>query len=224
MITKIIKSILPKVSVDIIRSSINILEENKKQKEINRKNKINLDNFFSNQGKKAIDLGSGNKKGNKELLTVDLSEQADLSIDLLEGIPIENEKIDFIYSSHFFEHFYTNQILIILEECFRVLKKGGELSICVPNGQYYIEPYFTNLELDKNIWLRYEPAAQIYSKIDYINYMAHLGGEHKHLFDLENLIAIQKSVGFHTVSQREFDPSIDLEARKYQSIYTIALK
>jgi hypothetical protein len=49
--------------------------------------------------------------------------------------------------------------------------------------------------------------------------MAYMDGQHKYMFDEENLIFILKSKGFRNVKLRQFDPTLDLKERDYESIY-----
>jgi hypothetical protein len=51
-----------------------------------------------------------------------------------------------------------------------------------------------------------------------------MGGQHKHLWDEENLIAIIRAAGFEKVVLREFDPSLDKPERNHESIYALAIK
>ncbi len=62
------------------------------------------------------------------------------------------------------------------------------------------------------------------SKIEYVNYMAYMGGHHKHLFDEENLVMVLSDVGFKEVRIRQFDSGIDLESRRYETIYAEGIK
>jgi hypothetical protein len=51
-----------------------------------------------------------------------------------------------------------------------------------------------------------------------------MAGEHKYMFDEENLVFILKSKGFRNVRLREFDPSLDMPERDIESIYAEAEK
>ena len=55
--------------------------------------------------------------------------------------------------------------------------------------------------------------------MDWVNYVAYMGGEHKYMFDQENLLHILKMNGFKNVRQREFDPEIDMPERRFESLY-----
>ncbi len=166
----------------------------------------------------SIELGAGQKKGVGEWLTIDLTSQSDLYWDLRKGIPFPDKRISRIYSSHFFEHLSFPEIQQFLQECKRVLIPGGEFSICVPNARIYLEAYVKGESMDSTFF-GYAPAYNNTTRIDYVNYMAYMNGEHKYMFDEENLVFILKYAGFSNVQLREFDPAIDLLERDFESIY-----
>lgn len=170
-----------------------------------------------------LEFGSGHKKGTGGWTTVDLV-GADISCDLRKGIPLPDESVDRIYSSHMFEHIPYQELVFFINECFRVLKKGGELSVCVPNAGLYIQAYIAGS------WFRpietcHKPAVvDTGSFLDQVNYIAYMGQEHRYMFDEENLINTLKMAAFRDVALREFDASIDLETRHFESIYAVAVK
>jgi predicted SAM-dependent methyltransferase len=171
-----------------------------------------------------LELGAGNKSGSGGWLTIDVSSGADLYWDLRRGIPFPNGSVKKIYSSHFFEHLTFGETQEFLEECKRVLTDSGLFSICVPNAKIYIDAYSNGNSLDAETFFVYGPAYNRTTRIDYVNYMAYMGGAHKYMFDEENLIFILKSKGFRNVRLRQFDPGLDLRQRDYESIYAEAVK
>jgi ubiquinone/menaquinone biosynthesis C-methylase UbiE len=84
-----------------------------------------------------IDLGCGKDKyQNPEyrVFGIDLWSKSDADVKascLL--LPIRDQSIDRIFARHFFEHFTYEQLKVILGECYRVLRKNGELEIIVPH-------------------------------------------------------------------------------------------
>ncbi len=70
----------------------------------------------------------------------------------------------------------------------------------------------------------YPPAFNHTTLIDYANFIAYMDGEHKYMFDEENLLHILKSNGFRNVRLRPFDPNLDLQERDFVSIYAEAEK
>jgi predicted SAM-dependent methyltransferase len=170
-----------------------------------------------------LELGSGAKKGANGWTTVDFL-GADISHDLRKGIPLPSESVDRIYSSHMLEHIPYKELIIFINECYRVLKKGGELSVCVPNAALYIQSYAAGAKF-KAKGEGYGPALiETGSLMDQVNYIAYMDQQHKYMFDQENLINTLKLAPFSDVSLRNFDQSIDLKVRLFESIYAKAIK
>ncbi|MBD2627873.1 class I SAM-dependent methyltransferase [Trichormus variabilis] len=172
-----------------------------------------------------IELGAGKEHQLEGWTTIDISGDSDLILDLRNPLPFPDESVTEIYSSHVLEHFlYPYQMAGILNECYRILKKGGIFRVCVPNSRIYIEAYLNPDKFDAERYCQFKPAYHYKSPIDYINYIAYMAGHHYHLFDEDNLVSILSQAGFNNVRLRDFDPSIDLESRRYESIYAIAEK
>jgi predicted SAM-dependent methyltransferase len=169
-----------------------------------------------------LELGAGKKKGSQGWKTLDIDDVCDIYWDLRDGIPFPDQSIHKIYSSHLFEHLTFQQGKMLLKECSRVLVPGGHFSICVPNAKLYIEAYVNGIVLDEEHF--FKPAFNGVSPIDYVNYMAYMNGEHKYMFDKENLISILGSNGFKDAKLREFDSSLDRLERDFESIYAEAHK
>ena len=118
-----------------------------------------------------LDLGSGKKKGKNGWTTVDRY-GADICYDLKKGIPLPSNSVEKIYTSHMFEHIPYKELVIFINECYRVLKKGGELSVFVPNSELYITAYIEKKFFGDNSQ-KYLPAiVDTGSLMDQINYIA----------------------------------------------------
>jgi predicted SAM-dependent methyltransferase len=169
-------------------------------------------------------LEFGSHVPRKDWYTVDLLPGADIITDLTREFPFPDNTVDKIYCSHFLEHFSMRDLNKILKECHRVLKKGGSLSVCVPDASIYIKGYSDpGFESDRYIpgdFKEYKTS----NRIDIVNFIGYLYGNHKHMFDQEGLLDCLTQVGFSNVSQREFNPDLDKKERHYQSIYAIATK
>lgn len=172
-----------------------------------------------------LEIGAGDKKGHNDWLTIDMRRNCDIVWDLRKGIPFPDRSVSKIYSSHFFEHLSYEEGQQFLDECLRVLSPDGTFSICVPNARLYIEAYISKANLDANLYFHFKPEAyKNTTRIDYLNYTAYMNGDHKYMFDEENLIHILKSKGMKNAHLREFDPNIDLKERDFESIYAEAKK
>ena len=171
-----------------------------------------------------LELGAGNTSRGKGWITMDNNESCDIMHDLKKPLPFPGNTFLKIYASHVLEHFYYRELIRLLKEVYRILKVGGTFSICVPDASIYIKAYCHPETFDADFYCRYKPAVNVYSRIDYVNYMAYMAGHHKIMFDEENLPGILKAVGFGNVRKRNFDPELDLKKRDYESIYFIAEK
>ena len=170
-----------------------------------------------------LNLGSGSTKGKNGWVNVDLF-GADINHDLTKGVPLDDNTVDAVYSSHVFEHIPYKDLLNVIKEIRRILKPGGKLLVCVPNAGLYLRAYFNN-EMFINYDEMYIPAVvNTNSKIDQLNYIAYLNGDHTFMFDEENIINILKMCDFNSVDFRDFDDEIDHPDRDFESMYVQAYK
>jgi predicted SAM-dependent methyltransferase len=66
--------------------------------------------------------------------------------ELCYSIPYDSDVVPNIFSSHFFEHIYHSDAQALAAECFRVLRPGGIIRICVPSISPQIEEMKLALE------------------------------------------------------------------------------
>lgn len=178
---------------------------------------------LSNRKTIKIELGSGAKNGVNGWTTIDQA-AADIRWDLRRGIPLPDNSVDMIYSSHLLEHITYNQLIPFLQECRRVMKSDGKFSVCVPNFRFYVDAYKEGkLFRERETW--WEPGLiNTGSVIDQLNYSAYMKDEHKYMFDEENLVNTLIKAEFSDVMLRNFDDEVDLHERDMESIYAIAGK
>ena len=151
---------------------------------------------------------------------------ADIHFDLRNRMPLNDNSVDRIYSSHFLEHIPFHELITFLQECKRVLKPNGELSVCVPNAELYINSYLKDkIFIDSSKGhVDFKNIPETSSKLDQVNYMAYMGGNHNYMFDEENLINTLFTAGFKKARLRDYDEVLDLKKRDFESIYAVAYK
>ncbi len=156
---------------------------------------------------------------------VDIDDSADLQLDLRKPLPIPDKTVEAIYSSHVLEHFsYPEPLMGLLNECFRILKPGGSFSAALPDCWHYFSSYINGGQIiDQEIREKVLPV-YVKTKIDEVSWFVYMLGHHKYLFDKENSVQLLLQAGFERVSTRDFDPAIDLEIRRKESLYLIAYK
>jgi predicted SAM-dependent methyltransferase len=59
-------------------------------------------------------------------------ENHDADVDISKPLPWPDNSVDFILIEHCWEHIDSHAALRCLDECYRILKPGGVLRLCVP--------------------------------------------------------------------------------------------
>lgn len=67
----------------------------------------------------------------------------------LKPLPIDDDSAEFMYSSHTIEHISDEAVQNLLNECHRVLKKGGGVRLTTPNASLEYAAYLRN---DLSYW------------------------------------------------------------------------
>lgn len=130
---------------------------------------------------------------------------ADIQAEMSE-LPFSDNSIAQIISYETLEHLAEAELQPSLNECFRVLKKGGELILVVPDMISACERY---LEDPNNDW----SLARIYGN------QAHDGQFHKSGFTPKKLFRLLGTAGFRTIGMAHFN-----EPNGVRNIYAAAEK
>jgi predicted SAM-dependent methyltransferase len=67
-------------------------------------------------------------------------------VDILSGLPYEDNTFDVVYCSHFIEHIPKSRILDFLQECNRVTKPNGLIRLVLPDFENIAREYLYNIE------------------------------------------------------------------------------
>ncbi|WP_224962088.1 class I SAM-dependent methyltransferase [Geomonas subterranea] len=177
--------------------------------------------FFDKERTNRVELGADVKRSG--FMLVDLNIKAPYPYDLRAGLPFPDASIDFIYAEHVLEHFDHDQVHLLLGECRRVMKPGATLSVCVPDAGIFLDGYAHPDQFDVGRFCQH-PTLDLSVRINYVNYMFYMDGFHRYMFDEENLLRTLESAGFVDVASREFDPDLDQQVRRHESIYATARK
>ena len=93
---------------------------------------------INNQRKIMVDIGCGNQQQKcPGCIRIDINSdyKPDYLHDCNDGLPMfENNSVDFVNTDNGLEHFVNPYY--VLQECYRVLKSGGEMRVVIPNVQY----------------------------------------------------------------------------------------
>jgi len=133
----------------------------------------------------------------------------DLWLDVRNGLPFPSDSVDSIYSTHMFEHFYSDELTLLLRECFRVLKPDGGVRLIVPNLESAIQAYNQN----QTHWFEDAFPHHFDSLGGRFSNFVFCDGQHRTAFDFAYLDEVLRKTGF-----REVEKSGEGKSRLYQSM------
>jgi SAM-dependent methyltransferase len=165
-------------------------------------------NGRSADGAKHLHLGCGTKYL-PGFLNIDgnIFNKIDVWLDVRNGLPFRSNSVDSIYSTHMFEHFYSDELKRLLRECARVLKPGGGIRLIVPSLEGAIAAYAQK----RSDW--FEDFPQHFDSIGgkFSNFVF-CDGQHRTAFDFGYFKEILRDAGF-----REVERSAEGQSRLYGS-------
>lgn len=140
--------------------------------------------------------------------------------DLRDGLPkfIQEDSVEFINMSQFFEHLNLTDELNLLNDCYRVLKKKGpdkgKMRISVPDAEFLIGEWEDG-NMDHFAGVQPDIYTQFKAQSIKLSLMLfgslHLHGEsgHKMMWMYEGLREILSSVGFKKIEKDKHNQSFD---------------
>ena len=141
--------------------------------------------------------------------------------NVLKGLPFADASVDFIYSSHTFEHFTYTQSLALSKECFRVLKREGILRIVVPDLDRLVRDYLADsAPLASHRFIERLLLGHTWQDL------LHPGAHHNQMFDGRSLMAMLREAGFEDTQLSQFGESlipnflqVESKERQRESLY-----
>jgi predicted SAM-dependent methyltransferase len=112
--------------------------------------------------------------------------------DLALSLPLRDNTIDYIYSSHFFEHLFKDDAVRLLKSCARALKPGGTIRISIPDLAYAVSLYGSGKKkemLDDYFFVE--------GKGSYL-------ARHKYMYDFELIKELLEQAGFFNITRCEY--------------------
>lgn len=162
-------------------------------------------------------------------VNVDIARGPEVQVvwDLGRGLPFADESCAAVFSEHVIEHVPRESAARLLQECHRVLQRGGVLRLSTPDAERFLRSYAGDGE-----FLRHpdfdEPAE---TRLDRVNKMMREHGQHQWVYDEESLSLALSRAGFTKIIRQEFGRSlhphmqnIDTTSRAFESIYMEAVK
>lgn len=135
--------------------------------------------------------------------------------NLFKRLPFPDNSIYCIYAGEVWEHFEYPDTVRLTSDCFRVLKPGGILRLCVPDGatfwQSYLNLYHEQLQKDRQSrsseFIR-DHVRLFFKEIATRRiWFGSMGHKHKWQFDEVQLIELLERAGFASVDRMPFHHS-----------------
>jgi SAM-dependent methyltransferase len=122
--------------------------------------------------------------------------------DLAIKLPLHENTVDFIYSSHFFEHLFKDDAANLLKACAQALKPGGTIRISIPDLAYAVSLY--------GLGKKTEMLEDYFFVAGKGSYLA----RHKYMYDFDLIKTALEQAGFSGVTRCEYQrgatPDIEL--------------
>ena len=132
--------------------------------------------------------------------------------DLFKRLPFEDDSVACVYAGEVWEHFERPDSEKLTRECYRVLKRGGVLRVCVPDDPQYFRRYLECLDAELAKPRSERSDAELHRMIQlYWNnictrpkVLGFMGHTHKWSWDEVQLVSMFEAVGFSEVDRMRF--------------------
>ena len=112
--------------------------------------------------------------------------------DLALSLPLNENSVDFIYSSHFFEHLFKDDATALFKSCARALKPGGVIRISIPDLAYAVSLYGLGRK------------AEMLDDYFFVQGKGSYLARHKYMYDFETIKEALGQAGFVDVIRCEY--------------------
>ncbi len=149
-------------------------------------------------GSRHLHLGCGTKYL-PGFLNIDgnLFNKIDVWLDVRNGLPFRSGSVDSVYSTHMFEHFYTDELKLLLRECLRVLKDGAGVRLIVPSLESAIAAYTAR----RTEWFSDSFPRHFDSLGGRFSNFVFCDGQHRTAFDFSYMNEVLREAGFRAVEK-----------------------
>ncbi|OLE23358.1 MAG: hypothetical protein AUI36_33480 [Cyanobacteria bacterium 13_1_40CM_2_61_4] len=132
------------------------------------------------------------------------------------SLPLADESVHYIYSSHLLEHLFRDEAQRLLGDCHRVLKRGGWLRVCVPDLEYAVSLFGRGEKI---------------KALEFFFSQARAGqlNRHQYMYDFSLLGGALQVAGFVNITRCTFRkghvPDVEvLDNRPHETLYVEAQK
>ena len=141
--------------------------------------------------------------------------------DIVTGLPVENESVDYAYCSHVLEHLDRQSIVCALDNTYRMLKPCGVFRLVVPDLTWRVERLLEAQKQKSSIATdEFMDSCRLGERAPYKGAIGKLrllygNSMHRWMYDFALLSQLLKEAGFENIRRCEFG---DAKADIYQAV------
>jgi len=151
--------------------------------------------------------------------------------DAIKGLPVKDETVEVLYSSHMLEHLDRNEADKFLKEAYRILLPGGIIRISVPDIKKQVEQYNKSSDADAFVEWTHLCMPRPRSPAQRLRLLLVGTRHHQWMYDGKSLSRLLEKHGFVKISVMpgnqtkisDHEP-LDLLERVSESVYVEAEK
>lgn len=151
--------------------------------------------------------------------------------DATKHIPLPDESVSCIYTSHMFEHLSKEGGRKFLGEALRVLESGGVLRISVPDLRKAVDSYLEDNDADRFIESLHVAAPPVITTRQKVRLLFAGYRHHQWMYDGSSLANLMRNMGFRNVTIQEpgntlirSPGALNLSERIEESVYVEGVK
>jgi predicted SAM-dependent methyltransferase len=181
--------------------------------------------YLGGSGLKKLQLGAGGNALDGWLNSDLFPRPHEIFVDVSRPLPFADRSFDYVFSEHQIEHILYPDGVLMLRECFRVLKPGGVLRIATPDLERILGLYAAEKTDVQQRYIRFVTDSFIPETSDYaacfVVNQDMRGWDHKFIYDFATLAQEMHRAGFVDVSRHEAGESGDDALRGLEAHGTV---
>jgi predicted SAM-dependent methyltransferase len=133
-------------------------------------------------------------------------------LDVTKSFPFDDESISYVYSEHMIEHLDYSSAIVMIDQCFRVMKNFGKIRIATPDLDFLIKLHYNvNSEYDSYIDWAYRSFINVgpINSTNVINNFVRDWG-HRFIYNKDTIVHLLTSAGFVNCAFYEINQSNDI--------------
>ena len=181
-----------------------------------------IERYFRDSPVRKLQLGTSNSPMVGWLNTDVLPTKPEIVyLDATRRFPFKDDTFDYVYCEHMIEHIDYQNALLMLGECFRVLKPGGKIRMSTPDLRALIGLLSGDKTALQNLYVdlatrKFLPEVTYCKEVFVVNNAFRAWG-HQFLYDRETIEITMNKVGFENITYYRPGASDDESLRGIES-------